>query len=83
MAVYRDGWLPENLKKVRGHRFFLYHSPEDRVTPFESAEEGKAKLEKNHASVKLETYAGGHGWRLGAGHFPVILSGMEWLVKNE
>ena len=83
MAVYRDGWVPKNLKKVRGQRFFLYHSPEDKVTPFSSAEGGKTALEKNGAEVRLETYSGGHGWRLGAGHFPDIRRGMEWLIKKE
>ncbi|CAN5160176.1 hypothetical protein BH23VER1_BH23VER1_03360 [soil metagenome] len=83
MAVFRPRWLPDDLSKVGGQRFFLYQSPDDEVTPLDSAEAAKTALERSGAKVRLGSYPGGHGWQLGAGHFPDIREGLGWLVQGD
>lgn len=61
MSVFRPGLLPA-LEKAKGHGYFLYHSPDDRLCPYRMAEQAVKNLEKSGAKVKLETYEGGHGW---------------------
>jgi len=79
MSVFKPDLLPE-LKNAKGHGYFLYHSPDDRVCPFRMAERAVKDLEKNGATVKLATYDGGHGWR--AGLYDHIREGVQWLEKN-
>jgi predicted esterase len=79
MSVFRPDLLP-SLEKAKGHGYFLYHSPDDRVCPFEMAEQAVKDLEKSGAKVKLETYEGGHGWR--AGLYDHIREGVQWLEKH-
>ncbi len=83
MAVFRERWVPDDLRKVKGQRFFLYQSPDDGVTPLESAEEAKETLAKNGADVWLKTYPGGHGWTQGAAHFADVREGFGTLVSAE
>jgi predicted esterase len=79
MSVFHPDLLPP-LEKAKGHAYFLYHSPDDDVCPFEMAQEADKKLKKSGAKVKLVTYDGGHGWR--AGLYDHIRAGVEWLEKN-
>jgi len=79
MSVFKPDLLPP-LEKGKGHGYFLYHSPDDRVCPFRMAEQAAKDLEKNGATVKLATYEGGHGWR--AGLYDHIREGVQWLQKN-
>ena len=79
MSVFKPAFLPP-LEKAKGHGYFLYHSPDDRVCPFRMAEQAAKDLEKSGATVKLTTYEGGHGWR--AGVYDQIREGVEWLEKN-
>lgn len=79
MSVFKPDLLPP-LEKAKGHAYFLYHSPDDRVCPFWMARRAAQDLEKSGAAVKLLTYAGGHGWR--AGLYDHILEGVQWLEKN-
>ena len=79
MSVFKPDLLPP-LEKAKGHGYFLYHSPDDNVCPFEMAEQAAKDLEKSGARVKLATYEGGHGWR--AGLYDHIREGVEWLEKN-
>ncbi len=79
MSVFKPDLLPA-LQKAKGHGYFLYHSPDDRVCPFRMAEQSVKDLEKSGAIVKLLTYEGGHGWR--AGLYDHIREGVEWLEKN-
>jgi predicted esterase len=79
MSVFKPDLLPA-LKKAKGHGYFLYHSPDDRVCPFRMAEQAVKDLEKSGATVKLATYEDGHGWR--AGLYEDIRAGVEWLEKN-
>jgi predicted esterase len=80
MSVFKPDLLPP-LETAKGHGYFLYHSPDDRVCPFRMAEQAAKDLEKNGATVKLATYKGGHGWR--GGLYDSIREGIEWLEKNQ
>lgn len=79
MSVFKPDQLPP-LEKAKGHAYFLYHSPDDRVCPFRMAEQAAKDLEKSGATVKLATYEGGHGWR--GGLYEQIREGVEWLEEN-
>jgi predicted esterase len=79
MSVFKPDLLPP-LEKAKGHGYFLYHSPDDRVCPFRMAEQAARDLEESGATVKLATYEGGHGWR--AGLYDHIREGVQWLEKN-
>ena len=76
MSVFKPELLPQ-LEKAKGHAYFLYHSPADRVCPFQMAEKD---LKKNGAVVKLTTYQGGHGWR--GNLYGNIREGVAWLEQN-
>jgi predicted esterase len=79
MSVFKPDLLPP-LEKAKGHAYFLYHSPDDNVCPFEMAEQAVKDLKKSGATVKLATYDGGHGWR--GNLYGNIREGIEWLEKN-
>jgi predicted esterase len=79
MSVFKPDALPP-LEKAKGHAYFLYHSPDDRVCPFRMAEQAVKELKKGGAAVKLATYDGGHGW--GGDAYGNIREGVEWLEKN-
>lgn len=44
MSVYKPDQLPD-LKQAKGHRFFFYHSTDDRVCSFRMAEQAVKDLE--------------------------------------
>jgi predicted esterase len=79
MSVFKPDLLPP-LEKAKGHGYFLYHSPDDRVCPYRMAEEAAEELKRGGATVKLATYEGGHGWR--GNLYADIREGLEWLDKN-
>ena len=79
MSVFKPDLLPP-LEKAKGHAYFLYHSPDDRVCPYRMARQASRELKKSGARVKLATYEGGHGWR--AGLYDHIREGVQWLEKN-
>ena len=79
MSVFNPKYLPP-LAGAKGHAFYLYHSPHDRVCPYRMAEQAKADLAENGAAVRLERYGGGHGWR--GNVYADIRDGVEWLEKN-
>jgi predicted esterase len=78
MSVFKPAELPA-LKNARGHAYYLYHSPEDKVCPFRMAQQAARDLKKNGAKVKLQTYKGKHGWSAGV---DPIREGIIWLEKN-
>ena len=80
MSVFKPDFLPP-LEGAKGHRYFLYHSPDDRVCPFRMAEQAAKDLEKHGAAVKLVTYEGGHGWR--GDVFGQIREGLKWLEDDD
>jgi predicted esterase len=79
MSVFKPDLLPP-LEGARGHGYFLYHSPQDKVCPFRMAQQAVNDLESNGGTVKLATYAGGHGWR--GSLYRDIRAGIEWLEKS-
>jgi predicted esterase len=79
MSVFKPGLLPP-LGKAKGHAYFLYHSPGDRVCPFRMAEQAAKELKRSGAKVKLATYEGGHGWR--GNLYDNIREGIAWLEQN-
>jgi predicted esterase len=79
MSVFKPDLLPP-LEKAKGHAYFIYHSPDDQVCPFEMAEQAAKDLKEHGAAVKLATYEGGHGWR--GNLYGEIRQGLEWLEKN-
>jgi predicted esterase len=79
MSVFHPDLLPP-LAKAKGHAYFLYHSPDDDVCPYQMAEQAAKELKKGGATVKLATYEGGHGWR--GNLYANIREGVAWLEKN-
>ncbi len=79
MSVFKPNLLPP-LEKAKGHGYFLYHSPDDDVCPFEMAEQAARDLKAKGATVKLVPYEGGHGWR--GGLYDRMREGVEWLEKH-
>jgi predicted esterase len=79
MSVYRAKELPP-LKKAKGHAFYLFHSPTDRVCPMWMSRMAVRDLVKEGAKVELVSYEGGHGWR--ETRFEDIKKGMKWLEKQ-
>jgi predicted esterase len=79
MSVYKPKQLPA-LKKAKGHAFYLYHSPDDRVCPMWMARMAVRDLSKEGAKVELASYKGGHGWR--GMVYEDIKKGMKWLEKQ-
>jgi predicted esterase len=79
MSVFKPNRLPK-LDAAKGHAYFLYHSPDDRVCPYRMAEQAAKDLEKAGAKVKLLDYNGGHGWR--GPLYDNIATGIKWLEAN-
>ena len=50
MSVFKPDLLPP-LEKAKGHAYFLYHSPGDRVCPFRMAEPAEKELKKNLVKI--------------------------------
>jgi predicted esterase len=79
MSVFRPDWLPD-LKAAKGHAYFLYHSADDQVCPFQMAENATKKLMDAGAEVLLSSYEGGHGWH--GKIYDDVKHGIEWLEKR-
>ena len=79
MSVYKPDQLPK-LDAAKGHAYFLYHSPDDRVCPYRMAEQAAKELKEAGAKVKLVDYNGGHGWR--GALYDDIAAGIKWLEAN-
>jgi predicted esterase len=79
MSVFRPDWLPA-LKAAKGHVYYLYHSPDDRICPYRMAKAAEKQLKEAGAEVKLVDYDGGHGWH--ADTFADVRAGFAWLEKN-
>lgn len=79
MSVYKPDQLPK-LDSAKGHAYYLYHSPADRVCPYRMAEQAAKELKEAGAKVKLVDYNGGHGWR--GALYDDIATGIKWLEGN-
>ncbi|MHC4657922.1 MAG: alpha/beta hydrolase [Planctomycetota bacterium] len=67
----------EPLEQAAGHCYFIDHSPDDKVTPFEMAKEAYGTLREYGARTEMVAYKGGHGWK-GAVYIR-IRKGIRWL----
>ncbi len=80
-SVFKPEHLPP-LEGARGKRFFLYQSPEDRVTRFTYAQAAKQKLSTIGADVVLEEYAGGHNGHWPDDRYRVFHNAFRWLQSG-
>lgn len=76
MSVYKPDGLP-SLKGAKGQRFYILHSPDDRVCPVRMAEQARDELGEADAVVEYATYAGGHGWQ--GDVYGNLRTGLAWL----
>ncbi len=79
MSVFKPELLPL-LENAKGHAYFVDHSPEDQVCPFFMAEKAEKDLREQGATVRLNTYRGGHGWQ--GDVYGRIRDGIDWLEDN-
>jgi predicted esterase len=79
MSVFRPERLG-SLQAAAGHAYFIDHSPQDKVCPFRMAREASRLLTAAGAKVKLNMYAGGHGWQ--GDVYPRLSAGIRWLEGN-
>jgi len=79
MSVFHPDQLPA-LAGGEGKLFYLLQSPGDKMTPVRFAEEAEAKLAAAGANVRLDRYAGGHGWH--GDVFGMLHTGIEWLDEQ-
>jgi predicted esterase len=79
MSVFKPAEMPK-LAVVKGKRFYIYHSPEDRVCPIAMARQAKTQLANLGAQTMLVEYGGGHGWK--GDVFGDMRAGIDWLEKN-
>jgi len=67
----------EPLEQAAGHCYFIDHSPDDKVSPFEKAKQAFRTLREYGAQTEMVAYKGGHGWK-GAVYIR-IGKGIRWL----
>jgi predicted esterase len=79
MSVFKPERLGP-LDAAAGRAYFIDHCPQDKVCPFRMASEARRLLSAAGARVKLNLYAGGHGWR--GDVYPRIAAGVCWLEEN-
>lgn len=75
MSVFRPNEIPDPAS-LAGKRVYLYHSPQDFIK-IQQAQDAEAFLKAHGASVSLEPYEGGHGWR--GDTFGAIQNAVEFL----
>lgn len=78
MSVFVPDHLPD-LRRAKGHRYYLLHSPEDFV-PIAHAERARTELAAHRATTTLVTYEGGHGWR--GDVFGEMRKGFAWIAEG-
>jgi predicted esterase len=79
MSVYRREWHPL-VAGAKGRVFFIEHSREDRICPYDHALTAQRELHDAGARVRLVTYEGGHGWH--GPIYPRVSAGLAWLVQQ-
>lgn len=78
MSVFKPNQIPEMQNPQTS--CYLLQSPDDRVTPYRFAESAKEYLSEQNVRVKLQSYAGGHGWR--GNVYKKMSDGIDWLVMT-
>ena len=79
MSVFKERAM-KPMRRAKGHRYYIYHSPGDKVCPLGLAEQARDSLRKAGADVEFATYAGGHGWH--GDIFGAIRTGIAWLEER-
>ncbi len=79
MSIFRAGDYSQP-KTAPMPAFYLLQSPDDKITAFRHAQGARDWLSTAGARVRLEPYAGGHGWR--GNPFQMISDGVNWLVQS-
>lgn len=79
MSVFKPKMLP-SLRLAKGRSYYLLHSPDDFINIDQHPRTAQRLLTKAGASVELQTYGGGHGWR--EDPFGHIRRGVEWLEQQ-
>jgi serine/threonine protein kinase/predicted esterase len=79
MSVFHPTSLPP-LASARGRAYYIEHSPDDQVCPFDQAKQAEESLKKEGANVQFNIYDGGHGWR--GDVFGRIRTGVKWLEQQ-
>ena len=79
MSVFPIGQLQSSLPAAKGRRYYLLHSPDDKVCKYFFREVAAANLTKAGTVVETADYEGGHGWH--GDVFGTIHKGMEWLDR--
>lgn len=79
MSVFHTDSLPP-LTAARDRAYYIEHSPEDQVCPFDQAKQAEESLKKEGAQVQFNTYDGGHGWH--GDIFGRIRAGVGWLNQQ-
>ena len=78
MSVFKPDQLPD-LNAAKGKAFYLLHSPQDFI-PMRMPEQARDVLTQKGASVQLQTYSGGHGWK--GDVYGNIRDGIQWLEQH-
>lgn len=78
MSVFKPDQMPQ-LKRAKGHAYFLLHSPQDFI-PIAMAKDAERQLGKVGAEVELVEYEGGHGWR--GDVYGNMRRGLAWLEQH-
>lgn len=76
MSVFHPEQLPD-LAAAKDRRFYLLQSPDDKITKFEHAERARDALTAAGAKVRLQRYAGGHGFH--GDVWGMVREGVRWL----
>lgn len=76
MSVFKPDLLPP-LARAKKRRFYIEHSPDDRICPFRMAEQARDELKGHGAKVEFHETEGGHGWR--GDVYGRIRRALEWL----
>ncbi len=61
MSVFRPQFC-DPAYQVKDHRFFIAHSPEDQICPWEQSRLAIRTMMKHGGKVTEAKYEGGHGW---------------------
>ena len=70
----------QSISAPAGGAYYILHSPDDEVTPFETAQRAQQLLTGAGAKVTLATYRGPHVWYSLIDRR--IKKGIQWLEKN-
>lgn len=80
MSVYKPQQLPP-VQNAKGRRFYIEHSPDDRVCPLWMAKKAHQQLKQAGARVTFSSYKGGHGFR--GNIYGRMKTAFQWLETKD